>query len=78
MEGCEALPATNSDLILLVTTTPDPAGDRDLRSRLESLPGVDALLLTFGEIDPDTPQADPLTEGRGDLPPRTPSPGVPS
>ncbi len=78
MEWCEAVPAINSDLILLVTTTPDPASDRDLRDRLESLPGVDALLLTFGEIDPETPQGDPLAEGRGGRPIHTHSRDVAS
>jgi hypothetical protein len=67
MEGCEVVPALNSDLVLLVTTTPDPTVDRDLRSRIESLPGVEALLLTFGEIDPDTPLGDPVAEAREEI-----------
>lgn len=74
MEGCEVVPAANSDLLLLVTTTPDPSADRDLRDLLESVPGVDALLLTFGEIDPDTPQGDPVAEGRSDRPSQALSP----
>lgn len=74
MDGCEVVPALNSDLILLVTTTPDPAADRDLRGRLEALPGVDALLLTFGEIDPDTPMGDPVVEARVARPSTTSSP----
>ena len=70
LPGCEVVPAQNSDVLLLVTTTPGPREDRELRQRIESLPGLDALLLTFGEIDPDTEVGDPLLEDRGRRPPR--------
>ena len=69
LRGCEVVPAQNSDVLLLVTTTPGPREDRELRQCIESLPGLDALLLTFGEIDPDTTVGDPLREDRGRRPP---------
>jgi hypothetical protein len=69
LAGCEVVPAQNSDVLLLVTTTPGPTEDRELRQRIESLPGLDALLLTFGEIDPDTKVGDPLREDRRRRPP---------
>ena len=72
MPECEVVPAQNSDLLLLVTSTPGPAEDRDLRRRVESLPGLQALLLTFGEIDPETLQRDPLLEDRRSPPGSTP------
>ena len=52
LPGCEVVGAENADLLLLVTTTADAAADAALRHRIEALPGVDALLLTFGEIQP--------------------------
>ena len=32
--------------------------------RVEAMPGIEALLMTFGEIDPDTPVGDPLSRAR--------------
>lgn len=50
MADCEVIPAVNEDVLLLVTTAPDFATDAALRDRVESLPAVHAMLLTFGEV----------------------------
>jgi nitrate reductase NapAB chaperone NapD len=64
LSGCDVAPARNRDVLLLVTATPSPREDRELRAILEGMSGIHALVLTFGEIDPDTPEADPLAAGR--------------
>lgn len=51
LAGCDVVPAINADLLLLVTTTPDMEADAVLRRRVEALPAIQALLLTFGEVD---------------------------
>lgn len=65
LSGCDVVRAENRDVLLLVTDTPDPEADRELRDTVERLPGIHALVLSFGEVDPDTEECDPLTERRG-------------
>ncbi|HSM04543.1 MAG TPA: hypothetical protein VK858_07965 [Longimicrobiales bacterium] len=62
LEGCEVFPAENEDLLLLVTETESLEADAILRRSLRQSPGIQALLLTFGEIDPDAPVGDPVRE----------------
>ncbi len=50
--GCEVTVAENSDVLVLVTDTPDPASDDALRTSIESVAGIECLMLAFGEIDP--------------------------
>jgi len=52
LPGCEVTPAENCDLLVLVTDTPDRAGEERLRDRIQRLDGIQALVLTFGEVDP--------------------------
>jgi nitrate reductase NapAB chaperone NapD len=56
--GCEVTAAENRDVLLLVTESDGPEEEKALREELESVPGVMALVLTFGEIDPEAPSAD--------------------
>ncbi len=56
--------AENRDVLILVTETPGLEEEESLRSRVEALEGIEALLFTFGEIDPDTELADPVKIGR--------------
>jgi nitrate reductase NapAB chaperone NapD len=65
LPGCDVVPARNRDLLLLVTDTADPREDRVLRERIEGLDDVRALVLSFGEVDPVTDEADPLRERSG-------------
>lgn len=64
IDGCEVFPARNRDALLLVTDARSQETDQELRRRVEQIPGIQALLLTFGEIDPDTPLGDPIKEAR--------------
>jgi nitrate reductase NapAB chaperone NapD len=64
LPGCDVTRAENRDLLLLVTDTPGPDEDAALRDRLEGTEGIHALILSFGEIDPDTAQGDPVGDGR--------------
>ncbi|HSG07832.1 MAG TPA: chaperone NapD [Longimicrobiales bacterium] len=50
---CEVVPAENAEILLLVTSADTTREDERLRRQVEELPGVQALLLTFGEVDPD-------------------------
>jgi nitrate reductase NapAB chaperone NapD len=59
IEGCEIVAARNARVLLLVTTTDSFDADVRLRRQVEALPGIEALLLTFGEIDPETKLRDP-------------------
>ena len=64
IEGCEVFPAENDELLLLVTESDSVQHDQELRQRVNGVPGIQALLLTFGEIDPDTSMGDPVREAR--------------
>jgi len=63
LPGCDVTRAENRDVVILVTETPGLEEENDLRSRVEAMEGIQALLLTFGEIDPDTDLADPVAVG---------------
>ncbi|MEX2531103.1 MAG: hypothetical protein WD960_10055 [Gemmatimonadota bacterium] len=60
LPGCEVAPARNRDLLLLVTDTPGPEEDAELRDTLEGMQDIQALVLAFGQIDPETSEGDPL------------------
>ncbi len=60
---CEVVRARNRDVLILVTETGGLEEEEELRSSVEAMDGIQALLLTFGEIDPDTPLADPIAVG---------------
>jgi nitrate reductase NapAB chaperone NapD len=51
LPGCEVVPAVNHDLLVLVTDTPGRDEENSLRERIERLDGIQALVLTFGEVD---------------------------
>lgn len=51
LPGCDVVPSVNRDLIVLVTDTPDRDEETMLRDRIERLDGIQALVLTFGEVD---------------------------
>lgn len=61
---CDVVAARNRDVLILVTETDGLREEEDLRSSVEAMEGIQALLLTFGEIDPDTDLADPISVGR--------------
>jgi nitrate reductase NapAB chaperone NapD len=68
LPGCDVVEAENRDVLILVTDTPGLEEESDLRREVEALDGIQGLLLTFGEIDPDAPIGDPVaTAKRADL-----------
>jgi nitrate reductase NapAB chaperone NapD len=50
LPGCEVFPAENRELLVLLTETADGEGE-GLHRALAEVEGVQALLLTFGEIE---------------------------
>lgn len=64
LSGCDVARARNRDLLILVTETPGLEEEEELRERVEGLEGIQALLLTFGEIDPETGLGDPVKVGK--------------
>lgn len=49
--GCEPISATNQEVIILVTDTPDATAEKLLQERLRNLPSLQALSMTFGHND---------------------------
>ena len=64
ISGCDVARAENREVLILVTETPGFEEENELRANVEAMEGIEALMLTFGEIDPDAPIADPLAIGR--------------
>lgn len=62
--ACLVVAAENRDVLILVTETGGLEAEEELRSAVEATDGIQALLFTFGEIDPDTEIADPIAVGR--------------
>ena len=63
LDGCDVVSAENRDVLILVTDTRGLEEEGALRRKVEALDGIQALLLTFGEIDPDTQIGDPVAVG---------------
>ena len=63
LPGCDVVQAENRDVLILVTDTPGLEAESALRQKVEALDGIQALLLTFGEIDPDSQIGDPIAVG---------------
>ena len=62
LPDCDVEPAANRDLLLLVTDTEDLAEEHRLQARLSAIDAIQCMVLTFGEIDPDTSMGDPIAE----------------
>ena len=65
MPGCDVVPSTNRDVLMLITDTPGRREDDQLRKTLELMPGIEALLFTFGEL-PGAKGAPALADRRED------------
>jgi nitrate reductase NapAB chaperone NapD len=52
MCGCEVVRAANEDVLLLVTDTAGAEAEAALHAGLAAMEGIQALLLTFGELGP--------------------------
>jgi nitrate reductase NapAB chaperone NapD len=51
LEGCAIVPATNRDVVVLVTDTADETAEQDLQERLAQVPGLQCLTLVAGLDD---------------------------
>lgn len=61
---CRVAPAENRDVMILLTDTEGLHEEAALRSAVETMDGIQALLLTFGEIDPDADIGDRIALAR--------------
>lgn len=48
LEYCEATPADNGEVLILVTDTPDEHRERDLQERMKKITSLQYLGMTFG------------------------------
>ena len=52
LEYCEATPADNEEILILVTDTPDEDQEKALQEKLKNLSSLESLGMTFGHVDP--------------------------
>ena len=52
LDYCEAPPAENEEILILVTDTPDEDREKALQKELKSLKSLESLGMTFGHVDP--------------------------
>jgi len=48
---CEAMPAKNENILILVTDTPDEQTEKQLQQKLKELKTLESLGMTFGHTD---------------------------
>ena len=48
---CEATPAKNQDLLILLTDTPNQDAEKQLQKQLKALKSLQSLSMTFGHTD---------------------------
>ena len=51
MDYCEATPADNENILILVTDTPDEDAEKVLQKKLKKLKSLESLGMTFGHVD---------------------------
>ena len=51
MKHCEAFPADNAEILILVTDTPDDKTEKQLQKKLNKLESLESLSMTFGYND---------------------------
>ena len=51
IEYCEATPADNEEIIILVTDTPDKESEEKLQKKLAEIASLQSLSMTFGHVD---------------------------
>ncbi len=51
MDHCEATPAENEEVLILLTDAPDDESDKALRDKLKDLKSLQSLAMTFGHTD---------------------------
>lgn len=48
LQYCQAMPAENQDIVVLITDTPDADTEKRLQQRLKELPSLQSLSMAFG------------------------------
>ena len=51
LEHCEATPADNQNILILITDTPDDETEKKLQIKLKNLKSLESLGMTFGHVD---------------------------
>ena len=51
LQYCEAYPADNADILILVTDTPDKDSEEQLQEHLKEIKSLESLSMTFGYND---------------------------
>lgn len=51
LDYCEATPADNAEILILVTDTPDEDREKALQKKLKGLTSLESLGMTFGHVD---------------------------
>ena len=51
LDYCEATPAENEEILILVTDTPDENKEKSLQKKLKKLNSLESLGMTFGHTD---------------------------
>ena len=51
VNACEAFPADNVDILILVTDTPDKESEEILQKQLKDIKSLESLSMTFGYND---------------------------
>ena len=52
LDYCEATPADNEEILILITDTPDEDHEKILQKKLKNLKSLESLGMTFGHVDP--------------------------
>ena len=51
LDHCDAIPADNTEILILVTDTPDEGVEKALQKKLKKLDSLESLGMTFGHAD---------------------------
>ena len=51
LQYCEATPAKNQNLLILLTDTPNQDAEKQLQKQLKALKSLQSLSMTFGHTD---------------------------
>jgi nitrate reductase NapAB chaperone NapD len=51
LDYCEATPADNQEILILITDTPDEDKEKELQKKLKKLKSLESLGMTFGHTD---------------------------
>ena len=51
LDYCEAMPAENEEILILVTDTPNEQEEKALQEKLEKLKSLESLAMSFGHTN---------------------------